>query len=238
MVGDWLHGQIEKLAGESKAEVERLKRQKDKLERERYKLLQAHYADAVPLSLLKEEQDRIGKSLAGITSQMVAYESEATVVTSKLDDALLLLDDCGKIYKMAGDYERRCFNQAIFTKILVHEDGSVDAEYAEPYSSILNPDVSTLKKVFEVKAKEKHHEQPVEAAHGAFWKSLAQTCEKTANFFRAGLSKEGLVPEAGLEPAQDCSRRILSPLRLPIPPFGHIKLFVFSGCFKNFLGSG
>ena len=31
-----------------------------------------------------------------------------------------------------------------------------------------------------------------------------------------------LVPEAGLEPAQDCSRGILSPLRLPIPPFGQI----------------
>ena len=31
-----------------------------------------------------------------------------------------------------------------------------------------------------------------------------------------------LVPEAGLEPARYLYRRILSPLRLPIPPFGHI----------------
>ena len=28
-----------------------------------------------------------------------------------------------------------------------------------------------------------------------------------------------MVPKAGLEPAWDCSRGILSPLRLPIPPF-------------------
>ena len=30
-----------------------------------------------------------------------------------------------------------------------------------------------------------------------------------------------LVPGAGLEPALDCSKRILSPQRLPIPPPGH-----------------
>ena len=28
------------------------------------------------------------------------------------------------------------------------------------------------------------------------------------------------MPEAGLEPARPCDRRILSPLRLPIPPLG------------------
>src|SRR5690606_41681491 len=30
-----------------------------------------------------------------------------------------------------------------------------------------------------------------------------------------------LVPEVGLEPTQVLARRILSPLRLPIPPFRH-----------------
>ena len=29
-----------------------------------------------------------------------------------------------------------------------------------------------------------------------------------------------LVPRAGLEPAQPCDQRILSPVRLPIPPSG------------------
>jgi hypothetical protein len=31
-----------------------------------------------------------------------------------------------------------------------------------------------------------------------------------------------MVPRAGLEPALDCSKRILSPQRLPIPPPGHL----------------
>ena len=36
-----------------------------------------------------------------------------------------------------------------------------------------------------------------------------------------------LVPEAGLEPAQACTRGILSPLRLPIPPLRHTVYFSF-----------
>ena len=37
---------------------------------------------------------------------------------------------------------------------------------------------------------------------------------------RAGLNKDHLVPGAGLEPARPFGRRILNPLRLPIPPPG------------------
>jgi hypothetical protein len=36
-----------------------------------------------------------------------------------------------------------------------------------------------------------------------------------------------MVPEAGLEPAQGCPRRILSPLRLPIPPLRQRYYFSF-----------
>ena len=31
------------------------------------------------------------------------------------------------------------------------------------------------------------------------------------------------MPEEGLEPSRPCGQRILSPLRLPIPPLGHNK---------------
>ena len=35
------------------------------------------------------------------------------------------------------------------------------------------------------------------------------------------------MPRAGVEPARDCSRGILSPLRLPIPPPGLIYFIEF-----------
>ena len=37
---------------------------------------------------------------------------------------------------------------------------------------------------------------------------------------RSACDRHGLVPRAGIEPAWPCDRRILSPLRLPIPPPG------------------
>ena len=39
-------------------------------------------------------------------------------------------------------------------------------------------------------------------------------------FTGAGLSKSSYLPEAGIEPARGCPHGILSPGRLPVPPFG------------------
>ncbi len=40
------------------------------------------------------------------------------------------------------------------------------------------------------------------------------------------------VPKEGIEPSQGCPRRILSPLRLPVPPLRRIECFCgyYSGC--------
>src|SRR5690625_2871375 len=46
--------------------------ERDDLQTERSKLLQAHYAGAVPLDLLKSEQDRIGRRLAFLEAQIEA----------------------------------------------------------------------------------------------------------------------------------------------------------------------
>jgi hypothetical protein len=35
-----------------------------------------------------------------------------------------------------------------------------------------------------------------------------------------------LVPGAGIEPARCCQRGILSPVRLPIPPPGHLEIYI------------
>ncbi len=39
--------------------------------------------------------------------------------------------------------------------------------------------------------------------------------------YQAALPRD-MVPEAGIEPVRDCSHGILSPGRLPIPPFRHV----------------
>jgi hypothetical protein len=48
---------------------------------------------------------------------------------------------------------------------------------------------------------------------------ITANCGNHRNAYTGCKSLNRLVPEEGLEPSQCCHRRILSPLRLPIPPF-------------------
>ena len=65
-----LNDVFDQLEGSSEDERKLLTAQRDKLEAERLKLVQAHYADAIPLDLLKSEQDRIRASLDQITTRL------------------------------------------------------------------------------------------------------------------------------------------------------------------------
>lgn len=125
-------------------ELDGLRREKDKLERKRKKLLEAHYSDAIPLDLLKDEQQKITKQLAAIEHQEKAHEATFEEISERLSDALELAEDCGKTYRLAEDHIKRMMNQAIFSKLWIEEDGHVTAEFAEPFNMIIKPLASVL----------------------------------------------------------------------------------------------
>ena len=120
--------------------------EKDKLERKQRKLLQAHYEDAIPLSLLKEEQREISKTLTNINERMKAYNIELDDAKENLRYVFELLDDCGKVYKFADDQEKRLLNQALFKKILVYDDLSLSAEFNTPFDTVISPSAQYLSK--------------------------------------------------------------------------------------------
>ena len=207
LVQDWVVAQIDSFASESKAELDRLRKQQEKLEREQRKVLQAHYADAIPLHLLKEEQERIGKALKNITNQIGAYRTEYDEISSNLNDVFTLLDNCGLAYKLAGDFERRCFNQALFDKIYAHEDTDVVAEYAEPFATLLDPNIFVLKSEFEKHTSDIQDGRPQTAAHLSLTALLKKCKTKTSSIFHsAGLSMNLQLPKTGLEPARSPAR--------------------------------
>ena len=197
LVQQWFTTQAQKLSKQSEGEQKRLKLQEDKLERQQRKLLQAHYADAIPLHLLKEEQDRINRSLKTIADQIKVLQSEYIDIVKHLDGAFELLEDCGRMYDLAGDYERRCFNQAIFSKIKVHEDLSLEPEYAEPFDMLLNSNVCTLKSEFEkyiINEKDEQVNPPAHLTLSGFIGDLKnKTRSQIADFFGACLSKNRMV---------------------------------------------
>ncbi len=239
-IQDYVNTQIDKLAEFAKKEQKRLKAQKDKLEHEQYKLLQAHYEDAIPLTLLKQEQKRIAKSLSNINSQIEATNIEHEAAKENISYVFELLEECGKVYKLANDQERRLLNQALFKKIFVNDDLSLSVEYNAPFGSIIAPHAHHLgenEKCTKVDANKKQalhslskyieNEQSSSTAH-----SINSTYPTPSYFFNSvGLSTDILVRMAGLEPARPYEHQHLKLASLPIPAHPQIGMDYYSTAF-------
>lgn len=110
--------------------------ERQKLEREQARLLQAHYADAVPLDLLKREQDRIRVSLIQISKQAAALTDDQEIIERTLTLAIDLIDNCAKAYRLGDGLVKRMFNQVFFERLLVMDNDDVRIELAEPIATI------------------------------------------------------------------------------------------------------
>jgi site-specific DNA recombinase len=115
---------FEAIAKEDGRDHQHLNAERDLLTAERGKLLAAHYADAIPLDLLKIEQDRISVSLAIIDEQLSTVSVDASQIKHHLDSILQLLQHCSVAYRDAKPQLRRLLNQAFATAIYIDEDGS------------------------------------------------------------------------------------------------------------------
>ena len=125
----YLLAELARIEGEKDRNVRSLTVRRTNLEDERRRLLQAHYGGAVPLELLKEEQDRLGRELVGIQRQLDTYQADAKLVRAHVEQALDLLEDCYRLYMAAPDHLRKQLNQVFFERVLVNpavdEDGRV-----------------------------------------------------------------------------------------------------------------
>lgn len=136
-----LHARFDQMMAEGAGELADLAARRTRLEDEQRKLLQAHYAGAVPLGLLKREQDRITGSLETIEYRLAAHHGHYADARANLDDSLHLLAHVGDIYAHADDANRRLCNQALFTAIYIDEDNDVRVGYRSPYDGLANTDL-------------------------------------------------------------------------------------------------
>lgn len=83
-------------------ERRRLAAAKSRLDAERTLLLQAHYAGAIPLDLLKAEQNRISRELGTITERLAATAVEFDPIAANLDRVLALAGDWHQVYRAAA----------------------------------------------------------------------------------------------------------------------------------------
>ncbi|MCD5418630.1 recombinase family protein [Rhodococcus pyridinivorans] len=131
-----IHARFDEMMAEGAVELADLASRRTQLEGEQQKLLQAHYAGAIPLDLLKREQDRITASLETIEHRITAHHGHYADARANLDDSLKLLSNAADLYEHADDPNRRLCNQALFKAIYIDEDNDVRVGYRNPYDGL------------------------------------------------------------------------------------------------------
>jgi site-specific DNA recombinase len=185
------------------SQTRRLARLRD----ERRKLLQAHYADAIDVSLLKEEQDRIRRQEQETLALLDAAQVELPTLEATIEAAIRLVERCQDAYLGAGPKLRRQFNQAFFKKLYItRDDGVIRAELTEAYAALLEHDV--LRHVAD--HLDAHPETTPRRTRrtksDAWWQSFLDGEDDTAGSKLRPVRDRGskancLVPSAGFEPA-------------------------------------
>ena len=129
LVEQYLLQELEQIEASSAHDIRSLTVRRTHVEDQRRQLLQAHYAGAIPLDLLKDEQDRLSRELRGIERTLTGYQADASLVRQHLSQALDLLEDASRLYTAAPDHLKKQLNQVFFDHILVNplidEDGRV-----------------------------------------------------------------------------------------------------------------
>jgi DNA invertase Pin-like site-specific DNA recombinase len=182
---------------------------------ERKKLLDAHYADAVPLDLLKSEQERLTRAIESAEGRLAEVEGDFKKAESNLQRALTRVGDCETAYREASGPLRRQFNLAFFRRLLIDDEYTVTGELAEPFDTLLGDE---LRRAVAVRANqdlqdgirevmrrrdaegivienEQHPREPEGLAVGA--------ASATASFFGGGFSTEDLVQSRVQRPNLD-----------------------------------
>ena len=129
---------------QAEQEAARQRRRCAKLTGKREKLLHAYYAGAVPVDLLRQEQDRLASEIAQAERHLETAEQSFGEVQATLDKALDLLANCERTYRKAPGHLRRQWNQALFERLLVHDDRVEEAEVAEPFATLADPELPRL----------------------------------------------------------------------------------------------
>ncbi|MSW92153.1 MAG: hypothetical protein F2812_11175 [Actinobacteria bacterium] len=140
-VRDFILDEMNKLRAGTDHERTRQQRRLAKLHDERKKVLDAHYADAIPLDLLKTEQARITAEIAATETRLAAADNDFAAAEANLIKALALIEDCEGAYLNAPDNLRRQFNQAFFKRLLIDDNYNITGELAEPFETLLSEDI-------------------------------------------------------------------------------------------------
>ena len=118
----YLRLELDHIYARQHTHTQQLTTQARKLKTQQAKLLEAHYADAIPLDLLKTEQTRLTRELDHITRELTTLTADRERVEQHLTEALALLEHCHHLYTHPNTPPslKKLLNTIFFTEILIN----------------------------------------------------------------------------------------------------------------------
>jgi DNA invertase Pin-like site-specific DNA recombinase len=137
-VREELEAEITSRQHRNASEREFLTRKLTKAETERRKLLDAYYAGAIDVAVLKAEQVRIASDIRGAEERLAAVDAHLAEWQEILETAMRFATNCAKAYGRASAQTRRRFNQAVFKRIEVGDGKVVGYTCHEPFDVLFS----------------------------------------------------------------------------------------------------
>ena len=108
---------------------------------EERKLLQAHYAGAVSLELMQEEQQRISRLKSQIETMMSMDETTFASLRGQLATTVGKARNLQHAYRLADGPIRSLICHSFFTAIYITPDTVTGVDLADPWPQLLDPDL-------------------------------------------------------------------------------------------------
>lgn len=121
-----------------------LNKQVSKLTKERQRILEAYLAEAIPLDLLKQEQNRITSELRDAETKLDALSLHNDQIEKRVEDIILIASNCYLAYKKASPSNRRGFNQAFFEKIYIKDKKISDWKFTSKFTDLFDAIFNSL----------------------------------------------------------------------------------------------
>ena len=118
------------------AECEQLTRRHAQATSERHKLMEAYYANAIDVTMLRHEQERIGADLRTIETRQASLDSQLDDWQEVMDLALRFSTRCATAYRRGSDRTRKRFNTAVLHEVHVRDGHVETATYKEPFDAL------------------------------------------------------------------------------------------------------
>ena len=100
--------------------------------------MEAYYANAIDVTMLRREQEHIGAELRTIESRQSVLGGSLDDWQDVMDLALWFSTRCATGYRRGSDRTRKLFNAAVLDEVHVRDGQVVEATYKEPFDLLFS----------------------------------------------------------------------------------------------------